>query len=84
MKVSCKGIVWQDGKVVGVVGNLVRVHHSAWHLDRAHKVEVIVTLVVSEFLNFLLLHVGRVLHDVVVDWQSSGNSRTMGHHVEVK
>lgn len=44
----------ENAQVVGVVCNLVCVHHRAWYFDRAHEVEVVVAQMVRELLNLAL------------------------------
>lgn len=70
--------------VVGVICNLVRVHHSSWNLDCADEVEEIIAQVVGELLNLLLGHVGSVCDYKVVNRKSSSDSCFMSDHVEVK
>ena len=41
-----------NSQVVRIICNLMSVHHTAGHLDRAHEVEVIVAQVVGELLYF--------------------------------
>ena len=73
-----------DGDVLGVVGNLVRVHHCSRHLYRTHKVEVIVAQVVCELFNLFLGQRSRVIDDVVVDGKGSSYGRLVSNHVEVE
>ena len=53
---------------MSVVSDLVSVHNRSWNFDRAHKVEEVVAQAVSELLDLLLVHLGVVLRDVVVNW----------------
>ena len=53
---------------MSVVSDLVSVHNRSWNFDCAHKVEEVVAQAVSELLDLLLVHLGVVLRDVVVNW----------------
>ncbi len=53
MEVVGETLVW-DRDVVGVVSDLVGVHHGCWNFDRSHEVEKVIAEVVGELLNLLL------------------------------
>lgn len=84
MQVAVQPFTWQNCQIIRVVGNLVSVHHSCRHLDRPHKVEVVVAKVVSELLDLASSHRCGVLHDEIVNRQCSSDRGLVSDHVEVE
>lgn len=66
MEVVSEGVT-RHRDVVGVICNLVCVHHSSRYLDCADEVEEIIAQVVGELFNLLLGHVGTVCDHKVVN-----------------
>ena len=66
-----------------IARNFVGVHHCTRHLNRAHKIEVVIALVVGKLLHLRLSKCRRVLHNVILDGECSSHSRLVGDHIEV-
>jgi hypothetical protein len=67
-----------------IVGNLVGIHGGSWHLDASTEVDVVVTQMVGELLQILLLDPCGVIYNIVMDWKSSGNCGSVGNEEEIK
>lgn len=84
MKTIGEVFIWPDAELVSVVGDLLSVHHGAWDLDRPHKVEVVVALMISEFFDLTLFHCSSVESHDVVDWERSRHGSPVRNHVKIE
>jgi hypothetical protein len=67
MQVEAQIITRFDLIIMGIVGDLMSVHDCSRDFNRAHEVEVVVALVVSELLNFVLSQASSVFDHMIMD-----------------
>ena len=81
----CASLTLLETVILCICSNLARVHHCGWGLNWSSEAVVLVTLVVSEFLDFFFCHAGSVEHHIIVYWLGSRSvGINIGHHVETE
>jgi hypothetical protein len=84
MKVAVQQLTGYNSQVIGIVSDLVSVHHRCWHLNGALKVEIVAAKVVCELFDLALAYSRCVFNHKVVHWEGSSNRGSLSYHIKVE
>jgi hypothetical protein len=69
---------------MAIVSQLMSIHASTRHLDRAIEVNIVIAEVISKSLHIVLSNLCRIVSYLIVNWQGSCNCGLMRNKEEVK
>jgi hypothetical protein len=84
VKIGGEAIAGHALVLLGIRADLVRVHANHGNLDRSRKIKVVVAQVICQSLKLILSKSCSVIHSLIQNRPSSGDSSLVRDHIEIK